>query len=95
MEKKEIVLKNTAGIDTSKLAAKSELASLKAQIDKIGLEKLKTDPVDLSQLSNVVNTDVVKKSVYNKLVEQVSNTDISGMILKTKYDTDKSDLDNQ
>ena len=48
MEKKEIVLKNAAGIDTSKLAAKSELASLKAQIDKIGLEKLKTDPVDLS-----------------------------------------------
>ena len=48
MEKKEIVLKNTAGIDTSKLAAKSKLASLKAQIDKIGLEKLKTDPVDLS-----------------------------------------------
>ena len=32
--------------------------------------------------------------MYNKLVEQVSNIDISGMILKTKYDTDKSDLDN-
>ena len=32
--------------------------------------------------------------MYNKLVEQVSNIGISGMILKTKYDTDKSDLDN-
>ena len=57
------------------------------------LKKLKTVPVDLSKLSNVVNNDVVKKTVYDKLVAKINNIDISGFILKTKYDTDKSELE--
>ena len=57
------------------------------------LKKLKTFPVDLSKLSNVVNNDVVKKTVYDKLVAKINNIDISGFILKTKYDTDKSELE--
>ena len=36
-----------------------------------------------------------KKTVYNKLVEKVNNIDTSGFVLKTKYDTDKSDLENK
>ena len=35
-------LKNATGIDTSKIAAKSDLVSLKAEIDKIDVDKLKT-----------------------------------------------------
>ena len=85
-------LKNSTGVDTSKLAAKSDLASLKAEIDKIDVVKLKTFPVDLSKLSNVVNNDIVKKTAYHKLVAKVNNIDTSGFVLKTKYDTDKSDL---
>ena len=54
-------LKNATGVDTSKLAAKSDLASLKAEVDKIVIGKLKTVPVDLSKLSNVVNKDTVQK----------------------------------
>ena len=57
------------------------------------LKKLKTVPVDLSKLSNVVNNDVVKKTVYDKLVAKINNIDISRFILKTKYDTDKSELE--
>ena len=34
--------KNVTGIDTSKIARKSNLASLKAQVDKINVEKFKT-----------------------------------------------------
>ena len=30
--------------------------------------------------------------MYDKLVAKVNNIDISGCVLKTKYDTDKSDL---
>ena len=30
--------------------------------------------------------------MYDKLVEKVNNIDISGFVLKTKYNTDKSDL---
>ena len=54
-------LKNAAGIDTSKLALKFKNFSLKAKIDKIDVDKLKTVPVDLGKLSNVGNNEVVKK----------------------------------
>ena len=54
-------LQNATGIDTSNFALKSHLASLKAEVDKIDAGKLKTVPVDLSKLSNVVKHDVVKK----------------------------------
>ena len=41
-------LKNATEIDSSKLALKSNLANLKAKIDKIDVGKLKTVPVDNS-----------------------------------------------
>ena len=34
-------LQNATGIDTSKLAAKSDLASLKAEVDKLDVDKFK------------------------------------------------------
>ena len=49
----------------------------------------------MSKLSNVVNNDIVEKTVYDKLVGKVNNIDISGFVLKTKYDTDKSDLEKK
>ena len=49
----------------------------------------------MSKLSNVVKNDVVKKTVYNKLVEKVGNIDASDFVLKTKYGTDKSELENK
>ena len=52
-------------------------------------------PVDLSKLSDVVKKDVVKKCVCDKLVAKVNNIDTSGFVLKTKYDTDKSELENK
>ena len=58
----KVHLRNTTGIDTSKLAAKSDLASLKAKVDKTDVDKLKPVPADLSKLSNVVNNDAVKKN---------------------------------
>ena len=52
-------------------------------------------PVDLSKLSDVVKNDVVKKTAYDKLVAKVNSIDTSGFVLKTKYDTDKSELENK
>ena len=52
-------LKNAAGIDASKLALKSNLVSLKSEVDKKDIDKLKTVRADLSKLSNVVNNDVL------------------------------------
>ena len=54
-------LKKAIGIDTSNLAAKSDLAGLKGEVDKINVDQLKTVPVDLSKLSNVVKNKVGKK----------------------------------
>ena len=52
-------------------------------------------PVDLSKLSDVVKNDVVKKDLYDKLVTKVDDIDTSGFVLKTKYDTDKPELENK
>ena len=46
-------------------------------------------PVDLSKLSYVVRNDVVKKTVFDKLVAKVNSNDASGFVLKINYDTDK------
>ena len=49
----------------------------------------------MSKLSNVVTNEVVKKTIYNKLVLKVDNTDTSDSVLKTKYNTDKTELENK
>ena len=70
-------LKNTTRIKISKLALKLNLASLKAAMARIDIDKLKTVPVSLSKIGNVVNNDIVRKTVYDKLVAKVSNIDIT------------------
>ena len=50
-------------------------------------------PVDLSKLSGVVKNNVVTKDVYDKLVTKVNNVDRSRLVLKTKYNMDKSELE--
>ena len=55
-------VKGATGADTSNLPAKSELASLKAEVDKIDMDKLNPAPADLSKLSNVADNDAVKKN---------------------------------
>ena len=87
-------IKNISHFDTSSFALKTNLANLKSEVDKLDIDKLVPVPTDLSKLSNVVKNDVVKKADYNKLVTKVDNIDTSGFVLKTKYDTDKSELEN-
>ena len=73
-------LKNATRTDTSRLAAKLDLAGL--EVYKIDFDKLKTVPVDLSKLSNAVINEVVKKTVYDKLVAKANNIDTNGFVLK-------------
>ena len=56
-------IKNISHIDTSRFALKSNLGSLKTEVDKLHIEKLVPVPVYLSKLSDVVKKDVVK-SMY-------------------------------
>ena len=77
----------------SELRERSELTTLKAEEDKINVDKLKTVLFYLRKLSNVVNNEFVKKTEYGKLVAKVNNIDASGFFKKkTKYDTDKEKI---
>ena len=82
-------------VDTSISALKTNLANLKTEVDKLDIDKLAPVPVDLSKLSDVVKNDVVKKTVYNRLVRKVDNIDTSDFVLKTKYNTDKTELEKK
>ena len=79
-------LKNITHADVSSFANKTNLASLKTEVDKIDTDKLKTVPADLAKLSNVVKNDVVKKTDYNAKVTSIE-AQITGL---TKNTTDNS-----
>ena len=86
---------NVAHVDFSSFTTKTNLASLKAEVDKLDIDKLTPIPNDLAKLSNVVKNDVVKKTEYNKLITKVDDIDTTGFVLKTKYGTDKPDLEKK
>ena len=61
----------------------------------LDIEILVPVPADVRKLSDVLKNDVVKKTVYDKLVAKVNSIDTSGFVLKSKYDTDKSEVENE
>ena len=50
-------------------AKKADFATLKLDIDKLDIGKLKTAPVDLNKLSDIVKNEAVKKTEYDELVK--------------------------
>ena len=88
-------INNISHVDTSSFALKTNLASLKTEVDKLDIDKLVPIPNDLSKLSNVVKNDVVKKTVFDKLVKKVNNIDTSDFVLKTNYNTEITELENK
>ena len=85
-------------VDLSNYATKADIKNIshidKTEVDKLDIDKLAPVPTDLSEVSNVVKHDVVKKTVYGKLITKVNDIDINDFVLKTKYDADKSELEN-
>ena len=69
-------------VDVSGFASKTNLAALKTEVDKIDADKLKTVPVDLAKLSNVVKNEVVKKTDYNTKATNIESQ-IAGVIKNT------------
>ena len=90
----KVDIKNISRVDTSNFTLKSNLASLKLKLIN-DIDRLVPTAVDLSKLSDVAGNDVIKKNAYDKLVTEVNNVDTSGFVLKTKYDTDKSELEKK
>ena len=88
-------LKNVTHVDTSSFALKTNLANLKTEVDKLDNDKLAPVPVDLRTLSDAVKNDVVKKTVNDELVAKGDNIDTSDFVFKSKYNTDKTELENK
>ena len=88
-------LKNVTHVDISGFASKTNLASLKTEVEKLYIIKLTSIPDDLVKPSNVVKNAVVKKTEYDKLVAKADNIDTVRIVLKTTYDTDKSHLEKK
>ena len=88
-------LKNIIHGDISSFANKANRASLKTEVDKRDAGKLKTVPVDLANLSNVVKNHVVKKTEYNKLVTKVNNICTTNFVSKIKYEKHRSDFEDK
>ena len=61
MSKLTYLITHISHVDASSFALKSNLASLKTEVDKLDIEKLTPVPYDLAKLSNVVKNVVVKK----------------------------------
>ena len=59
-------IKNISQVDTLSFALKTNLASSKTEADKLDIDKLVPVPADLSNLSDVVKNDVVKKNECDK-----------------------------
>ena len=60
-------------VDVSGFASKTNLAALKTEVHKIDADKLKTVPIHLAKLSNVVKNYVVKKTDYNTKVTSIES----------------------
>ena len=75
-------LKNVSHVNVNSFALKTNLASLKTEVDKLDINKLVPIPIDLSKLSDVVKNGVVKKTEYNKLVTKVDNIDTTNFVKK-------------
>ena len=88
-------LRTVKHVDTSRFALKTNLATLKTEVDMLDIDKLVPVPTYLGKLSNVVKNNVVKKDVYDKLVAKVNNIVTNDFVLKTKYNTDKRELENK
>ena len=89
-------MKKASSIDTNTPASKTDLASLKTKVDNFALNKLKTS-AGLGKLGNVVDIDVIKKTVYDELVNKVNGIDTkipntSELVSPAQYDLDNKVL---
>ena len=79
-------LKNATGIDTSKLAAKFDVVSLIAEVDKLDIDKLKSLSTNLYNLKRKVDKlDIVKLETTPVDLSKLSNIVKNDVVKKTDY----------
>ena len=70
-------------VDVSSLASKTNLASLKTEVDKLDIPKSSTVPTDLAKLTNKVANDLVEETDFNALEKKVTDNKTGQDSLKT------------
>ena len=88
-------IKNITLANTSHFALKTNLANLKTEVHKLDIDRLEPILAYFSKLNNVVKNDVIKRTVYDKLVSKVNNIDTSHFVLKTNFNTKITELENK
>ena len=76
------------------------LNNLKTKVDDLDVGKLKTVPLDLKKLSNVVDNEAVKNTKFNTVKTKVNNLekkipDWITLICINQYNTDKPNFENK
>ena len=75
-------IENISHVDTSSFALKSNLASLKTEIDKLEIDKLKSLPNNLSNLKSKVSKKLVPVPAD---LSKLSNVVKNEVVKKTEY----------
>ena len=87
-------LKNATGIDASSFAKEVDLASLKSNVDKLDIDKLKNVPTNISNLKSKIDkldVDKLLPVVLSKLSDVAKNDVVKKDVYnaKIKYIEDK------
>ena len=71
------------------------LNDLKTKVDDLDIGKLKTVPLDLKKLSDVVNNKVVKNTKFNKLKTEVNSLEKKNLEATTLIHINQSSTDKR
>ena len=89
-------IKNISHVNTSSFALKSNLASLKTEVDKLDTNKLKILPHNLSNLKNKVNKLDIDKLVPVPVdLSKFSNAVKNDVVKKTEYNTKIKNIEDK
>ena len=103
----EADIKNILHVYTSSFPLKTNLASLKIEVDKLNIGKLTTVPIDLSKLSDAIKNDVnsidtsgfvinlLKKVWYRQNRNRNNISDTNGFVKKTDCNTKITEIDGK
>ena len=95
-QKKKKELKNVTEVDTSSFAKKFDLANLKSDVDKLDIDKLKNEPINLSSLKSKVDELDVDKLVPAPVdLSKLSNVVKNDVVKKDVYNAKMKNVEDK
>ena len=88
-------LKTATGVNNSKLAAKSDLVSLKAEFDKLDIDKLKNVPSNLSNLKSKLDKIDIEKLETTPVDSSKLNNIVKNVVKKDAYNAKIKNIEDK